>query len=108
MKGMEPPLPGSKQEQDFFRVFSEMLNNSHPNPERNGCVDKSLLWKLVCRPRAFRSDEHAEYTLKHLGECSVCGKELGKIVQEAKAKKRIARNSFLRRKLCGIMARMKA
>ena len=70
-------------EEQFHEAFSASFREQHPNPDRIGCVDKAILWKLAARPAAFRRDPRADATLKHLGECAPCKSELGALHRKA-------------------------
>src|SRR5579859_5621915 len=64
---MHTPQTG---EDRFLQTLANVFKQQYANPNRVGCVGRSILWKLASRPLAFRNVPQSESTLRHLSECA--------------------------------------
>jgi len=87
--------PFTREEERALREsLREAYAASFPNPERQGCPDKSKLTALACR-RVFPD---AQEVVSHLSYCSPCSQELTLLIRQFRSRQwlfRVAAVAFI-------------
>lgn len=76
--GSDLPSDVEPGETELLGAFDRWVHTAHPNPERKGCPDRSVLTALALAKEKFED----EYTLTHIGHCAACLDDLKQIKRE--------------------------
>jgi len=74
-------------EKSLYPGFENNLERDHPNPDRIGCPDHSFLERAGTAPYDLSDEEKAMF-VEHFENCWPCFKEIKRLRQSARDRKR--------------------
>jgi hypothetical protein len=79
--------PEDSLEKALYSAVEKVIQQDYPNPNRDGCPDRSFLEKAAAFPRSLNPAENA-LVVQHIPKCWPCFKELKHLRETAQEGKR--------------------
>jgi hypothetical protein len=74
-------------EKTLYSAVENVIQRDYPNPNRDGCPDRSFLEKAATSPGSLNPEENALF-VQHIPKCWPCFKELKHLREAAEKSKR--------------------